>query len=148
MRRDRKKRTYNPRLVKRDFSYTIEEIAELFGLHENSVRLWLKEGLPTIDAGRPTLIHGSDLIAFIRKRQTTRKHPCAPDEFYCCRCRKPRRAWESLVDLEIRPGSKVLLKAVCEVCGGGLNKAGAQAKLAEYRRVFDVQTAQRERLMV
>ena len=144
----RKKRTYNVRLIRRNFSYSIDEVAELFDLHTNSVRLWLKDGLTPIDSVRPILIHGSDLIAFIRKRQTARKHPCAPDEFFCFRCRQPRHAWENLVDLEIRPGSKVLLKAVCAVCDGGLNKAGLQAKLEDYRLLFDLQTVTDGRLVV
>lgn len=145
---NRKRRTYNPRMIKRDFSYTIEEVAALFCLHQNSVRLWLKDGLQPIDAGRPTLIHGSNLIEFVRDRQAARKHPCGPNDFYCCRCRQARRAWENLVDLENRPGGKVLLKAICDVCFGGLNKIGSQSKLEEYRRLFEIQTVTDERLIV
>ena len=52
------RRHANPRLVKLHRNYTVEEIARLFGLHKNTVRNWLKEGLALIDGQRPMLILG------------------------------------------------------------------------------------------
>ena len=39
-----KVRRINPRLVKIHCSYTVEEIADLFGKHNNTVRAWINEG--------------------------------------------------------------------------------------------------------
>ncbi|MEO7863683.1 MAG: helix-turn-helix domain-containing protein, partial [Nitrospirales bacterium] len=36
----------NPRLVKIHRNYTVEEIANLFGIRRNTVREWVKRGLP------------------------------------------------------------------------------------------------------
>ena len=55
------KRHPNHRLVKIHRSYTVEEIASLFGIHKNTVRGWVKAGLPTCDNKRPMLILGHDL---------------------------------------------------------------------------------------
>ena len=41
----KRKRHPNYRLVKIHHSYTVEEIARLFGSHRNTVRRWLKLGL-------------------------------------------------------------------------------------------------------
>ena len=49
------KRHPNHRLVKIHRSYTVEEIAELFGIHKNTVRDWVKGGLATSDDKRPML---------------------------------------------------------------------------------------------
>ena len=54
----------NQRLVKIHRSYTVEEIARL-NVHKNTIRGWIRGGLPTIDARRPTLITGSDLRRFL-----------------------------------------------------------------------------------
>ena len=36
----------NPRLAKIHRSYSVEEIARLFRVHKNTVRAWLRQGLP------------------------------------------------------------------------------------------------------
>jgi len=41
-------------------NYTVEEIAKLFGVHRNTVRQWVKQGLPTSDRKRPMLILGRE----------------------------------------------------------------------------------------
>ena len=71
-----RKRTYNTRLVKRDYPYSIREIAELFGVHNKSVRNWIKSGLRLIDSSKPFLIHGSDLKDFLNKKHAKRKCRC------------------------------------------------------------------------
>jgi hypothetical protein len=135
-----KRRTYNTRRIKRDFAYFISEVADLFGLHRNAVRQWLKSGLPAIDDHRPTLIHGGDLIDFLDARQTARKQKCGPDQFYCCRCRCPRHALHNRVEIEICNQQKLNLSAVCNECGAGMNRAGSVKKIEEYRNAFIVQT--------
>src|SRR5262245_34376578 len=64
------KRTYNTRLIKRDYAYFISELADLFRLHPNAIRRWIKAGLRTVDDRRPVLVHGGDLIDFLDARQT------------------------------------------------------------------------------
>ena len=61
-----KKRHPNHRLVKIHRNYTVEEIADLFGIHKNTVRGWVKVGLAISDDKRPMLILGHDLVAFLQ----------------------------------------------------------------------------------
>jgi transposase len=56
-------------VVKTTQLYDANEIAKLFGLHRNSVRQWLKQGLRSIDGRRPILVHGSHLKAFLAQRK-------------------------------------------------------------------------------
>src|ERR1035441_9471666 len=84
------KRRPNHRLVKIHRSYTVEEIAGLFRIHKNTVRAWVKAGLPTSDRKRPMLVLGADLAAFLQTRRVKHKQPCKAGEFYCFRCRSPK----------------------------------------------------------
>ena len=81
----------NPKLAKIHRTYTIDEAAKLFGVHPNTVRQWLKRGLPCIDTQRPTLIRGQCLADFVRMRRNQNKRPCQAGEIYCVRCRETRQ---------------------------------------------------------
>jgi hypothetical protein len=142
----RSKRTYNVRLIKRDYPYLLSEIADLFGLHRNAVRRWIKAGLPTIDNGRPQLVHGSEAIDFLCAWQTRRKRKCAADEFYCFRCRCTRRPLLKRVEIEIRGGRKLNLSGLCETCGTRMNRAGSVEKIEKYRQIFAIQTPSEGRI--
>jgi hypothetical protein len=86
-----RKRRPNYRLVKIHRNYTVEEAAELLGTHKNTVRAWVKAGLPTTDDKRPALILRRELALYLQARRTKNKRPCSPGEIYCVRCRAPRR---------------------------------------------------------
>ena len=135
------KRTYNLRLIKRNYTYFISEIADLFQLHPNAVRRWIRAGLRTVDDRRPHLVHGGDLIDFLEARQAQRKQKCAADEFYCCRCRRPKRPLFNRVDIRIRNETRVNLSGVCGSCGAPMYRAGSVARIEEYRQTFITQTA-------
>jgi hypothetical protein len=80
----------NPRLVKIHRNYSVEEVARLFGLHKNTVRTWLKQGLAAIDERRPTLVLGRELWRFLHGRRRSAKQSCGPGRIYCIACRTPK----------------------------------------------------------
>ena len=80
-----RRRHPNPRLAKIHRNYTVEEVASLFGVHRNTVRDWVKRGLPTSDGRRPMLILGRDLVAFLSARRAKNKRTCHPGELILAR---------------------------------------------------------------
>lgn len=142
-----KKRTYNTRLLKRDFCYSIGEITELFKVHQNSVRNWIKSGLRLIDKMRPHLIHGTELIEFLKTRQAKRKRPCKPHEFYCFKCHVPRPLWKRNISIEILSPARVQLSGLCATCKTKVFKAGSIKKLPYYTKTFNVQEMQGQHII-
>src|SRR5688572_18012676 len=96
------KRRINPRLIKLHRAYSVDEAARTLGAHKNSVRGWIKAGLPTIDSRRPTLILGSELRRFLEARRKSSRRPCPPGHFYCFRCRQPQLPAAGMVDFVAR----------------------------------------------
>jgi len=137
----RKRRTYNLRLIRANYCYTVHEIAELFNLHPNAVRRWAKGGLRTIDSRRPQLIHGTDLIEYLDRRQRARKRRCAFNEMYCFTCREPRRPADGRMTVVQLSPARGIVQGSCEICGTSMNRARSMRHLAESVRTFAVTTA-------
>ena len=76
-----RKRRPNHRLVKIHLNYRVEEAARLLGTHKNTVRAWVKAGLPTCDSNRPTLILGSDFAHISRRAGPRTSGPASPVKF-------------------------------------------------------------------
>lgn len=128
----------NPRLVKIHRNYTVEDVAGLFGVHRNTVRQWIKQGLPTIDNGRPRLILGTALADFLRARKTRNKRPCQPGELYCVRCRIPQRPAEGMVEYAPITETSGNLVAICPGCGSIMNRRVSMAKLSGFTGHLDI----------
>jgi len=139
------KRRPNHRLVKIHRSYTVEEAAMLFGNHKNTVRAWIKAGLPICDARRPTLILGQELALFLQSRRAKNKRPCTPGEVYCMRCRAPRIPAGGMA--EYQPKTEILgnLVGICPQCEAMMYRRVSLAKLPQVRGNLDITIAQAER---
>jgi hypothetical protein len=120
----------NPKLVKIHRSYTVEEAATICGVHRNTLRLWIRQGLPCIDQDRPTLIQGQQLVDFIRRRRTGGKRPCEPGQIYCMRCREPRRPLDDFATYQPMTPTLGNLVGVCPTCASRMFRRVSLAKLA------------------
>jgi excisionase family DNA binding protein len=139
------KRHPNYRLAKIHRNYTVEEIAKLFGVHRNTVRQWVKRGLPTIDHRRPMLIHGSKLADFLQSRRLKNKRKCQPGEIYCVRCREPRRPAGDMA--EYKPGTATTgnLIGICPHCESMMYRRVNPAKLEQVCGKLDITMPQAQR---
>lgn len=138
----------NPRLAKIHRNYTVEEIANLYRVHRNTVREWVKRGLQTSDDKRPMLILGRDLSAFLQARREKNKRPCQPGEIYCVRCRAPKAPAGDMADYQTVTETLGNLVAICPDCGSIMNRRVNLAKLAQIRGQLDITMPQALRHIV
>ena len=128
----------NHRLVKTHRTYTVEEIASLFHVHRNTVREWVKRGLPTCDDRRPMLILGPELAAFLQARRLKNRQTCSPGEIYCVRCRAPRAPAGNMADYQPKTASLGNLIGICPRCDCMMNRRVNPSKLEQIRGPLDI----------
>jgi hypothetical protein len=120
----------DPRRIKINRSFTIEELARTLRCSKNCIRLWMKQGLALLeDARRPLLIHGSTARAFLEARKKAGKRKCQLSELFCLKCKAPRQPADSTVDY--RPSSEAsgMLSALCPTCSTPMFKCVSAAAL-------------------
>jgi Helix-turn-helix domain len=110
------KRRLNPRLVKVHRNYSVEQIARLFGLHKNTVRNWLKQGLAAIDDRRPTLLLGRELLRFLLDRRQKGKQACGPGRIFCIACRAPKVPAGKMAECLLKGPTTGNLCGICPDC--------------------------------
>lgn len=132
----------NPRRVKIHRSYTVDEVARLYGVHRNTVRQWIKQGLPVCNEQRPALILGRALAAYLTTKRSANKRPCKPGELYCLRCRAPKIPALNMVDYLPLTATGGRLVGICPTCEALLNQRVSLLGLARIRAVLDITQTQ------
>ncbi|WP_299410966.1 helix-turn-helix domain-containing protein [uncultured Roseobacter sp.] len=124
--------------IKKHRHYTYEDAACILGLSVQTVRAWKGEGLKVLDQGRPHYILGEALIEFVAKRQQKRTITLAADQFYCFKCRAPKKPFGMMVDYVPINQIRGRLEALCETCERPCQKFSAEASLAALSKVFAI----------
>lgn len=119
----------NPNLAKINRSYTVDEVSQLYGVHKNTVRNWVKNGLVPCDDQKPMLILGRDLRAYLQNKRSKNKRSCKPGEMHCFRCKSPQLPAGKMVDYEPANDATGRLIGICNGCGGIINQFTSMAKL-------------------
>lgn len=135
----------NPRLVKIHRNYSVEEVANLFGIHKNTVRVWIKSGLPLCDDKRPVLILGRELVAYLKTKRTKNKRTCEAGEMYCLRCRTPQKPAANMVDYEPINEKMGNLIGLCSCCESVMNRRVSLAKISLVKGQMEITFPQAEK---
>ena len=121
----------NPRLVKIHRNFTVSETAETLKVHKNTVRAWLKSGLPALDERHPVLILGRDLRSYLESRRQTSKCPCPAGTMFCLKCRVPSHPAEDMVDYVFLSPKSGNLRGLCALCGTLMHRRVSRSRIAE-----------------
>jgi hypothetical protein len=136
----RRNRRPDRRRVKALRSYTIDDVARTLEVHRNTVRHWIKSGLPVIDHKRPILVLGSDLAAFLLQRREARRQPCLAGQIFCLKCRRPQEPAGRMADFVASSTNAGALMGICPACNGLMYRRVSVARLLEVASGLDVQT--------
>lgn len=132
------KRLYPHNKLRYWYTYDIDEICFHFkntGLHTQTVRKWIKNGLQAIDGKRPFLIYGYDLIIYLKAHNQRHKCNVEFDQLYCMKCQDARPALQRQLRL-IKKARFFQAKAICRTCKTTMLKNYKLADYAQLKRIF------------
>ncbi len=132
-------RRYKMRGIKANKIYRIEELADTVCVTPPTVRNWLRDGMQQIDANRPTMIMGSQALAYLSARKAASKQPMAAGEFYCLRCKAPRVPFGAMADYLPTTATSGRLKALCGVCNCPCNRNVRACDLTAISKVLVIE---------
>jgi hypothetical protein len=130
------------RRIKKHRSFTVEEIARLLGVHKNTVRNWLKQGLTAIDRHKPTVVLGSTLSHFLQDRRQRGRKRCMPGEIYCVKCRTPVNPAGDMADYLPITATSGNLRGMCPTCETLIHRRVNRLRLGEIRGRLDIKVSQ------
>lgn len=126
--------------IKYWYCYDIDDICHLYqkyNLHPQTVRQWIKAGLPIIDSGKPALIYGSDLKEFLGKSNQSNKCKTDFEQIFCFKCKEGKSPYRKQVQLEHTKGF-VKAKAHCQGCKSTMYKSYKLDDLSKLKSFFHV----------
>lgn len=122
--------------------YTVAEAAEVTRTSRETVRRWIKEGLPAT-AEKPFLIEGKDLKRWLLERRNASRRPLAPAEIYCLPCRNPKRPAGDLAELRPARGGQAMLTAICPDCERLMHRIVSPKDLDQITAELDLENTYR-----
>lgn len=136
------KQLYNPRKAKIHRSYTLDEVAKLYDVHKNTVRNWIKQGLPILDNRKPFMVLGSALNSFHAERRKKLKQPCNTNQIYCMRCRIPQIPKSKQVSCKSVGHNTANLVGICPACSSLMYRRVSLRKFEQFKAVWDIKVPQ------
>lgn len=130
------------RRVKIHHNYTVDQVARLLDIAKGTVRRWLKNGLPSVDRERPTLVRGEDLRVFLTAKAKP-KHPCPPGYCYCVKCKAAKEPAGAMAEFIVLTTTTGNLRAICPTCGTWMHRRTSLQQLEKIRGQIDVTTVER-----
>ena len=106
----------SPHLAKIHRTYSVEDVSRLFGIHKNTVRSWLKQGLKPIDDQRPILLLGGELRRFLSDRRARAKQACGAGRIFCLPCRGPKIPAGRMAECVVTAEAAGTLQGICPDC--------------------------------
>lgn len=126
--KQRKKRKPDFRRIRPSQTYSIAELASAAQRTPATIRGWLRQGMPTVDSLKPTVIDGAQAKEWLRKKWSSRKAKTGGNQAHCLRCRGPRAFAEGSRTLRRITAKVLAISGICADCGCRMNKfASAQS---------------------
>lgn len=132
-------KTISAATIKSHRTYSIQEASLVTGASVQTIRNWVRKGMPIIPDTRPWLIKGVDLKAMARGSRRPKMSQPAAGEMTCMKCRASRKVAGDMVDYLPHDAKTGRLVGLCQTCGTVMNLFVSKKKLPNFAALFDIQ---------
>jgi len=112
----------NPKLIEKHRTYSVAELAALYGVEKVTVFRWVRNGLLCIDNLTPHLIFGEVLIHWINKHRPTKSSLENKGKVFCVKCKDHVFFDSSKAMPKKAPPGRVFFQSRCPACNSLVNK--------------------------
>jgi hypothetical protein len=124
--------------LKKNKSYTIEELAAETGVSIPTVRNWIQDGMPCLMDQRPYLVIGFQAKEYLCQKRSSGRKPLGPCEIYCFRCKTQRMPAELFAEFIPLSDTGGRLQAFCDVCECFCNRNISTVQLVEFSKILEI----------
>jgi integrase len=116
-------RRFDPRRIRKGFSYTARDLSEVYGIDESTVHRWVREeGLIPIDNKTPAMFHYKTTKQFLEHKNQSRKMATGNEgDLPCLKCFLKRRAYQNKIIVEKINNRFWNIQGTCSCCGSKMN---------------------------
>lgn len=140
-----RKKRYSLKFIRRDYTYSIDEIAKIYGITPDTVFRWIRnEGLKCNYASRKYFVHSSELAQFLERRNVKNKKPNRYGEMRCMKCCDSKKPNRNSLSFETLANKTVRIYGKCSVCETRMNTIVSGKKWTKKHPLYPDNNASRE----
>lgn len=109
--------------ARNDDVYSVHEVMRLYGVDEQTLRNWLRQGLVRVAGSSRILVRGDELNRFHAARNHAAKQPLSLTQFYCMTCHTPSDPVLGTVCGASPVAPSLRLEAKCSTCGNTMYRS-------------------------
>ncbi len=117
------RRFHSATKARNDDVYSLLEVMRLYGVDEQTVRNWLRQGLVRVAGVSRILVRGDGLNRFHAARNHAAKQPLSLTQFYCMTCHAPSDPVVGSVCGANPFAPSLRLEAKCSTCGNTMYRS-------------------------
>jgi hypothetical protein len=127
---------YNYKLIESNRSYSTEKIKKLIGIHEQTIREWIKEGNLECVSKKPILIYGAVLKEFIKNKNESHKKTLNFNEFKCLKCKAISIPKDNQISIYHNKNGSIRATGICQNCNNEFSKLYKKNSINEFQNSF------------
>lgn len=127
---------YNYKLIESNRSYSTEKIKKLIGIHEQTIREWIKECNLECVSKKPILIYGAVLKEFIKNRNENHKKTLNFNEFKCLKCKAILIPQGNQISIYNNKNGSIRATGICQNCNNEFSKLFKKDSIEQLKNSF------------
>ncbi len=127
---------YNSNLIISNRSYSTEKIKKLIGIHEQTIRDWVKNEKLQVVSKKPISIYGAVLKEFIKNRNESHKKTLEFNQMKCFKCKAISIPQDNQISIYYNKNGSIRATGICQNCHNKFSKLFKKNSIEQLKNSF------------